>query len=176
MPRELFDYGLVETNSQYDTYRGSSWELELEGIGISKETMLMACKTASLPTLAVGKENAFHMNDRVQVAGVPEHPESLDVTLHDSIDPDVLDGLYTWFKKIYDFKEGKLGYTSAYKKKGSLFQYAHTGPGGSSGKKREWTIGGAWPSSIAPQELSYESGPTMMEITVSFSVDKFHPK
>ena len=75
MPRELFDYGLVETNSQYDTYRGSSWELELEGIGISKETMLMACKTASLPTLAVGKENAFHMNDRVQVAGVPEHPD-----------------------------------------------------------------------------------------------------
>lgn len=148
---------------QYEVQRMNHFEVLIEGL--SNVVVPLAVESFSLPDVSISPIELAHGNTKVKVAGLADTPDS-SLTVKDFIVPDIEGLLYDWFQQVYEFRTGKIGWASVYKKNATFYEYAPDGT-----NPRVWKLIGMWPSTMTFGEFGYESG-DKRQISTTLQVDQ----
>jgi hypothetical protein len=126
----------------------------------------LAVKNFPHPKEATEQVEVSYGNGTVNLAGKTKVDGSIDVTLREFWNGDIVDQLRAWRKRVIDPVTRKAGHPMDYKLNGYVKRY---NPDGSE-RETEY-IEGAWPMSLDLGEVDYEAGDPV-EVTMSLSIDK----
>lgn len=145
--------------------RQSNAVLSLTVPGMNSKVLELAVQSFPLPKSAIGIIEAYHNNERRKYAGNPTF-DDLSVVFSDYIDNDVAGECAAWYSKVYNAKNGKIGWKRQYAATGIATQY---GPNGQ--YERSWQIKGVWPSNFDPGDHD-KTAEDYVRITMTLTIDK----
>lgn len=141
--------------------RLNRYELLLE------EDLRLACKSVSMPSIAVGQVEIDRMHNKYKVAGSKVTYGDITLIFYDFVDNKAGRLIDSWHKKVYDIGTSLMGFPVKYKRDLTLLMY---GPDNS--VVESWGLVGCWPKEITRPTLSWADGQGVVEVTLQLSIDE----
>jgi phage tail-like protein len=143
-------------------YRPNLYQMEVMGM---PEKFVYMCKATQLPGKTIGIVEAPYLGMKAKLAGDVTY-EDLTVTVIMDNDFAVHTALEIWMQTA-KANEAAIGLDAAlYKRTAEVIALDNTGK-----EITQYSFIGAWPSSVAPVDLSYETNDTLAEYVVTFTYD-----
>jgi len=158
---------VAASGGNYEPQRLNHFSVRIPGLAAADiiEKSLMSWQP---PQREIAEVVIPYGNEERKVAGkVTVSAASLQVV--DYCDKDTWAAFHDWLDLVHDSRTGHVGLAKNYKKDVTTSYY---GPGGE--KRRAWLCQGCWPTSVAPDQFSMDSG-DRNNLTVPLAVDKVIP-
>jgi hypothetical protein len=150
----------------FEPQRTNNFELVVSPPGGGNGDILqLSIKAFPLPKQETSVIEIPYGNEIRKAAGRTTYAP-LEATFHDYVDQDTLQILNNWRLRVYNPKNGSVGWAKEYKVEGTLLLF---GPDGES--TRSWTLKGLWPSSLDPGSPDMENAEKNL-ISCTFAIDK----
>lgn len=148
--------------ASYEPLRRCTWEVQIPGIDLS-----LAAQSCSLPSLEFEEAKLYHFNGHVKYATNPTFSD-ISIDILDTVQPDIVQQLWTWTKQVGDPNTWQMSYASKYKKSCLILLYDIEGA-----LIRTWTARGCWPKrGPTPEEpLDYSAQQEAMKIRLALACD-----
>ena len=120
-------------------------------IAKAQEILKLNVTNAPVPHFSIKVEQYRRGNDVVRFAGVPDFPESGEITVDDVVGLDTKSILMAWQGLAYNVHTRKGGRMKDYKKNATLVEYTQDFE-----QVRSWTLYGCWISNITEDAFNKE--------------------
>lgn len=161
------------------------WEPQRQGSGVIQitlpagvnsgdlNTIMLAVKTATLPTRVIGKATIPYLAGYSNVATKPEAPADFTMSVYDYVDITVYDVFHDWSQVVFDQRTGFMGFAAAYKTNGFYLLFGPAAQGQSPTIIRRWELSGIFLlTQIPARSLDYDNNdPALLEY--SLAVDDY---
>jgi len=157
---------IAAQQGSFEPQRGNNalvrFDIDPEGL------LVFAVSTFPLPKLHNEPLELQYLNETRKFAGA-HTVDDMDFTFTDYIDNPVALKLLSWYQRVFDLYNGKIGLARNYKSRGDLTLY---GPNGEF--DRRWELIGCWPSSFDAGDIDMSSGEPV-KINMTITIDKAIP-
>lgn len=126
--------------------------------------MELSLLTASRPQLSIGEVEFHRLNEKYYYPEGKATYEPMEVSFYDTIGLNAGRYLYGWFRAVFDFKTGAVGYKKNFVAEGILSMLDPKGT-----VIEQWRLINCWPTNINFNDLSYEdTGAAMVNTTIRY--------
>ena len=149
---------------EFQIQRKNHFTVEFEG-GFVQKGISFLVTSFPLPKESTESFKANYWNDSVNLPGKTNF-ETSNLTIKDAINYDTEKQFLSWRLRVYNPKNGKVGYAQDFKCRATVKEYSPSGD-----IIRSWTLIGCWPSSVDFGELTYDDAGEK-QITATITYDK----
>lgn len=155
----------------FEPQRMYNWKLLLPSdLGFAENTEI-AVESITVPNITIEPIVLAYLNEDRKVPGAVTFAEATCV-VKDFIQPDIAAEFMRWFKAVYDYETGGIGYATDIKKDIMLVLF---GPKDMDAYRREWSLIGTWPSQFNMNELNMTNRNGYHTLNCVFQVDRMYP-
>lgn len=129
--------------------------------------------TAARPNVSVGEVEFHRLNEKYYYPEGKATYQPMEVSFYDTIGLNAGKFLYDWFRAVFDFKTGAVGYKKAFVAEGILMMLDPKGV-----VIERWNLVNCWPTTVNFNELSYEeTAAAMVNVTIRYdrAIPQFAP-
>lgn len=120
--------------------------------------------TASRPSLTIGEVEFHRLNEKYYYPAGKAEYSAMEVSFYDTIGLNAGKYMYGWFRAVFDFKSGAVGYKKSFVAEGLLSMLDPKGA-----IIEQWRLINCWPTNINFNDLSYEdTGAAMVNTTIRY--------
>jgi len=129
----------------------------------------LSLHSASRPSLEIGTTEFHRLNEKYYYPEGKATYEPMEVSFYDTIGLNAGKFMYGWFRGVFDFKTGAVGYKKSFVAEGILEILDPKGV-----IVEQWNLINCWPVNVKFNELSYEDTGALM-VNASIRYDRAIP-
>lgn len=124
----------------------------------------LSLSTASRPNVGIGEVEFHRLNEKYYYPAGKAEYQPMEIAFYDTIGLNAGKFVYDWFRAVFDYKTGAVGYKKAFVAEGILVMLDPKGVA-----IERWNLVNCWPTTVNFNELSYEdTAAAMVNVTIRY--------